>query len=309
MAEESRTRESFARLQLIYGQIFMGLMALSEAKQHFETGLAYLQELGSELLILAAKVHLAAVAILQSDLARAHMLLDDLLPGEYPGGQEQGHLRRCWSTYAELELAQGNPQRALEIIERLLVATPNLVEYGPHAVPHLSRLRAQALSGLQKMDEAIAELHGSLPVVIKREQRPLLWRMHADLGNLYRAMERRDDAESEFASARTIIHDLANSLPEGALRDHFLKQALATIPAAPVLTPRQMAKNEFGGLTAREREIAVLIAQGKSNREVADELVISETTVERHIANIFPKLGFNSRTQIAVWVVEKGLGK
>jgi DNA-binding NarL/FixJ family response regulator len=92
------------------------------------------------------------------------------------------------------------------------------------------------------------------------------------------------------------------------LRDHFLKQALALIPPTPALTPRRIAKKEFGGLTAREREIAALVAQGKSNREIADELVISETTVERHIANIFLKLGFNSRTQIAVWAVEKGRG-
>jgi DNA-binding NarL/FixJ family response regulator len=62
-------------------------------------------------------------------------------------------------------------------------------------------------------------------------------------------------------------------------------------------------------LTAREREIAALIAHGKSNREIADKLVISETTAERHVANILSKLGFNSRTQIAVWAVEKGLSK
>jgi non-specific serine/threonine protein kinase len=122
-------------------------------------------------------------------------------------------------------------------------------------------------------------------------------------------MGRRDDAGREFALARTVIQDLANSLPEGALREHFLKQALGTIPAAPVLTSRQSAKREYGGLTAREREIAALIAQGKTNREIANELVISEKTTERHIANILSKLGFNSRTRVAAWAVEKGLGK
>jgi DNA-binding CsgD family transcriptional regulator len=309
IAEESRNRESFARLHLIYGQIFCELIALTEAKQHFETGLAYLQELGSGLLILAAKVLLARVAVWQSDIARAHALLAELLPGKYPEGQEQVLLRSCWCVYAELELAQGNPHRALDIIDRLLAATPNLAEYGPHAVPRLSRLRSQALAALGRMEEAEAELHGTLPVALQHGQRPLLWWLHADLGKLYRAMGRRDDAKPEFASARTIIQDLGNNVPEGALRDHFLKQALAIIPAAPVMTPRQIAKKEFGGLTARERETAVLIAQGKSNREIADELVISETTVERHIANIFSKLGFNSRTQIAIWTVEKGLGK
>lgn len=44
-----------------------------------------------------------------------------------------------------------------------------------------------------------------------------------------------------------------------------------------------------------------------SNREIADTLVVGERTVETHVSNILNKLGFNSRTQIAAWAVEKGL--
>jgi non-specific serine/threonine protein kinase len=65
----------------------------------------------------------------------------------------------------------------------------------------------------------------------------------------------------------------------------------------------------FGGLTEREREVAALIAQGKSNRALADELVVSERTIGTHVENILSKLGFTSRAQIAVWAVEKGLVK
>jgi predicted ATPase/DNA-binding CsgD family transcriptional regulator/Tfp pilus assembly protein PilF len=54
-------------------------------------------------------------------------------------------------------------------------------------------------------------------------------------------------------------------------------------------------------LTPREHEIASLIAQGLSNREIADELVISPATAARHVANILAKLGFSSRTQVASW--------
>jgi DNA-binding NarL/FixJ family response regulator len=50
----------------------------------------------------------------------------------------------------------------------------------------------------------------------------------------------------------------------------------------------------------------VLIAQGHSNRAIAEALVISEKTAERHVANILSKLGFHSRTQIATWAVAKG---
>jgi predicted ATPase/DNA-binding CsgD family transcriptional regulator len=54
-------------------------------------------------------------------------------------------------------------------------------------------------------------------------------------------------------------------------------------------------------LTARETEIVVLIARGLSNRQIADELVISPATAARHVANILAKLGFTSRTQVASW--------
>jgi len=59
-------------------------------------------------------------------------------------------------------------------------------------------------------------------------------------------------------------------------------------------------------LTPREYEIVRLIARGLSNREIADELVISPATAARHVANILAKLGFSSRTQIASWATGHG---
>ena len=53
--------------------------------------------------------------------------------------------------------------------------------------------------------------------------------------------------------------------------------------------------------------MARLVAQGKSNRAIADELVVGVSTVEAHISHIFTKLGFTLRAQIAAWAVDKGL--
>jgi predicted ATPase/DNA-binding CsgD family transcriptional regulator len=55
-------------------------------------------------------------------------------------------------------------------------------------------------------------------------------------------------------------------------------------------------------LTPREHQIAALVADGASNKAIAEELFISPTTAARHVANILAKLGFSSRTQIAAWV-------
>ena len=66
-------------------------------------------------------------------------------------------------------------------------------------------------------------------------------------------------------------------------------------------------KEEFGGLTAREREVAVLIAKGKSNREIAETMTVGVKTIETYVTRILNKLGFDSRVQIATWVMEKRL--
>ena len=89
------------------------------------------------------------------------------------------------------------------------------------------------------------------------------------------------------------------SVPDTSLRDHFLQQASGLIPRHEPLSPRRAAKKAFEGLTEREREVAALIAQGKSNREIAEILVVNYRTIEKHIENILSKLGFASRAQIA----------
>ena len=74
-------------------------------------------------------------------------------------------------------------------------------------------------------------------------------------------------------------------------------------PAEPAWADpaRLAAARSAAPLTAREHEIVLLIARGLSNRQIADELVISPATAARHVANILAKLGFSSRTQVASW--------
>jgi predicted ATPase/DNA-binding CsgD family transcriptional regulator len=71
----------------------------------------------------------------------------------------------------------------------------------------------------------------------------------------------------------------------------------------------QAARQKLDVLTLREREVAALIVQGKSNGEIAAELVVSKRTVEKHVANILSKLWFTNRAQIVRWGIETGLVK
>jgi NarL family two-component system response regulator LiaR len=61
------------------------------------------------------------------------------------------------------------------------------------------------------------------------------------------------------------------------------------------------------GLTDREHEVVRLVAQGRSNAEIAQELVISDKTVKTHISNILSKLDLQDRTQLAIYAIKNGL--
>jgi len=140
-----------------------------------------------------------------------------------------------------------------------------------------------------------------------RQALPLLWQIHRLLGEVYKKQKDPEQSEREFASARQVLDTLTAHMQEQPLRDDFLHAAFDTLPKERKMARRQSEAEKFGGLTAREREVAGFLSQGKSNREIAEELVLSERTVESHVGNILTKLGFDSRAQIAVWAVEKGL--
>jgi len=59
--------------------------------------------------------------------------------------------------------------------------------------------------------------------------------------------------------------------------------------------------SQLGRITQRERQVASLLAQGLTNREIAERLVISERTAEGHVEHLRNKLGYSTREQIAAW--------
>jgi DNA-binding NarL/FixJ family response regulator len=67
------------------------------------------------------------------------------------------------------------------------------------------------------------------------------------------------------------------------------------------------ARGDAHGLTERELEVLRLVAAGETNKAIAAELVLSERTVDRHVSNIFVKLGVSSRAAATAFAYEHGL--
>jgi non-specific serine/threonine protein kinase len=114
----------------------------------------------------------------------------------------------------------------------------------------------------------------------------------------------RPDYERSVALARAQLGDVELSARWQQGRALSTEHAIAEALALDAIgRPRALAD----GLTQRERQVASLVADGMSNREIAETLVVSVRTAEAHITNVLNKLGFRSRAQLAVWAVECGL--
>jgi non-specific serine/threonine protein kinase len=213
--------------------------------------------------------------------------------------------RLCWRACAQLALARGEAGQALEIVDRLM--TSAVPVSGQTVVPGLWKLRGEALAALHRMTEAEQALKSARAAAVVQGLQPLLWRIHLSLGKLLHGCGRRTEAREALAAARSVVQELATSISEDSLRSTFLRQANALLPPLRPDSPGRAAKERFGGLTAREREVAIRIAEGKSNRIIAEEMVVTERTVEGYVSNILGRLGFTSRAQVAAWAVQKGL--
>jgi DNA-binding CsgD family transcriptional regulator len=117
-------------------------------------------------------------------------------------------------------------------------------------------------------------------------------RVRVALGVACRQLGDADGASMELAAAAGAFRTL------GAVVDLASLEQPATPPPA---------RHEAAGLSAREQQVLALVATGMTNRAIAAELVISDKTVARHIANMFTKLGVTSRSAATAYAYEHGL--
>jgi DNA-binding NarL/FixJ family response regulator len=226
------------------------------------------------------------------------------------GSSTSGQLCR-----ARLMLDQNEARAAAETVERLLRQVPaeRKIDRAP-AFELLVRARVvagdleQARTALASLQD-VAELVGTEPLRASAEVAEGL--VATATGDHERARALLEDAVDRFerigapfeaAEARI---ELAGSLAALGRTDGAEREAGAA--RGRLLALGAGPQNQPAGLTRREREVLTLLAEGLTNRQIAERLVISEHTVHRHVTNLLRKLDLPSRTAAAAYAVRTGL--
>jgi DNA-binding NarL/FixJ family response regulator len=151
------------------------------------------------------------------------------------------------------------------------------------------------MTGLQ----AAAELHRRRP-----ELRILILSMHESEQYLYQALK---VGASGYVVKRLADRDLVEACRAAMRGEPFLYPGEISAVIRDYLRRARNGEQLRDPLTPRETEIVKLVAESYTNRQIADTLVISEKTVERHRANILEKLGMRDRVELTRYAIRRGL--
>jgi DNA-binding NarL/FixJ family response regulator len=119
---------------------------------------------------------------------------------------------------------------------------------------------------------------------------------------------RLPDAQFAVASGRVYPHLGPDIEATAKLLEEFLGEAEGPAGVPPDSGDRRPRNPHVAAdLSAREMEVLRLLAAGRSNREIAAELVVSEHTVATHVHHVFQKTGLSNRAEVAAYAVRNGL--
>lgn len=116
---------------------------------------------------------------------------------------------------------------------------------------------------------------------------------------------------SGYVPKRAAPEELITAIKAAAIGEVYLYPSLAKLLVRDFLNTERTAEEKVSldGLTEREREVLTRLAEGASNDEIAEALVISPKTVERHRENIMRKLSLHSRSELVRYAIRKGIIK
>jgi ATP/maltotriose-dependent transcriptional regulator MalT len=193
-----------------------------------------------------------------------------------------------WGVLAGAELAQGRVERADDWLSRAGAQVARFPLRGRVAALRLAR--AECLRARGESEPAAILAHEAAQAFRAQDQPVDAGRALLVAGEAQARAGRADDGRRLLLEAR----ELTVACGAGPLRERA-DRALDRLAAGA-------ERGTLASLSARERQVADLVASGITNRQIADELVVTQKTVERHLSRIFAKLGLTSRAALAVAV-------
>jgi DNA-binding NarL/FixJ family response regulator len=175
---------------------------------------------------------------------------------------------------------------------------------GQDAIDRLSAAAAaNALPDVVVMDLIMPRLDGIGATAFTKQRHPgvevVVMTSFSEAGRVHSALE--------AGAAGYLLKDADADEVGAAVRAAYRGEVHLDAAVAGKLTRSLVSRQNGDLLTTREREALILVAQGKSNRDIARALVISEPTARTHVSNVLTKLGLTSRTQAALWALREGL--
>jgi tetratricopeptide (TPR) repeat protein len=211
------------------GILYAELFAPDQSRRHLEKALILARELRSPMWIHLVSGALAGAHLMLGDQKLAQACLETVISSQTP--MDTLGKRYCWVRRAELALLQGDTALALDITDRLIASAPGMSP--GRVITFLWKLKGEALAAMGRTDEAESLLRAAMENARATEERFLLWRLHASLGRLYRALGRQSEAEREFSTAHELVEELADTVPDGEVRDDFRQRAHERLRSSP----------------------------------------------------------------------------
>jgi DNA-binding CsgD family transcriptional regulator len=277
----------------ILGNVWLDLGQRHRGLEHLQSAAAITSTMQSGVWGGLVNGGIASALILTGDIAGAAALLDAAMTDDLPMAM-QGQ-RALWTARIELLLETGQPDGALELIDRMYANARNLTHEGQ--IPRLAILKSRSLARRGEHDDATSLLRSALAWSEGQGALPQELGVQTALATLLAATGDLIAAGRHAAAAQHLIDRIAADIPDDETRQTYVRTATAALPSSLIRRPGQGA----GGLSPRETEVAALVRDGLTNREIAGKLFISERTAESHVAGIMRKLGAGSRSQIAAW--------
>jgi predicted ATPase/DNA-binding SARP family transcriptional activator/DNA-binding CsgD family transcriptional regulator len=298
LLRRSGTNTDVVRVLTTLGTLAISRGEHARAVAWFEEALSLARKTGDVMMVAVSLNNLGHAALLRGDAERATALFEESLARDREVGEAHG-VAIVLINLGLAALARRDHVQAT----KLLLESLTVLREAESRLLKVAWLETMAgVAGVQGQAQRAARLWGAAQSLRAVLGTPL---PEDELAML----------EPHLTTARSLVDeetwDIARTEGRAMTSDQAVEYALSGADVEPRVSPTPKRRPSVGvppnALTGREEEVAALVTQGMSNRQIAQKLYLSERTIEHHVSKILRKLDLTSRTEIASWATQQRL--